>query len=169
MAGLVGIAGSDHEHLIHRGLATFTGLPQRLDFVAACDGVRYYHDSKSTTPESTCVALDAFAEPVIVLVGGTGKGLSFEQLGRRLAERAKAVVCYGQTGRPLFEQVTRHLDDASPAVQVELADNFQDAVARARARAVPGDVVVLSPACASYDMFANYEKRKIHGKEPGDQ
>ena len=144
--------------IIAGGLSSFAGLPHRLEFVACHKGVRYFNDSKSTTPESSCIALEAFEEPVVILVGGGDKGVSFEKLGRRLAARAKAVVCYGQTGRTLFQEVSRHVRDA-PAARVVLAEGFEDAVRQAAASAEAGDVVVLSPACNSFDMFANYEQR----------
>jgi len=144
---------------IGRGLSAFTGLPHRLEFVAEHDGVRYFNDSKSTGPESTLVALAAFREPTIVLVGGRSKGASFENLGRQLAKQAKAVICYGSAAEVLFDEVARHTDRISAGPQVELAGDFDEAVRRARRLAAPGDVVVLSPACTSYDTFANYEER----------
>ncbi len=147
------------DDLIARGLATFTGLPHRLELVGEHDGVRYFNDSKSTTPESACIALETFAEPVVMLVGGRDKGMAFEDLGSRLACKARAVVCYGETRDKLFEEVAKHVDRSSRSAQVELADGFEEAVGRARSLAHQGDVVVLSPACTSYDMFSNYEER----------
>lgn len=145
--------------VIGRGLQAFHGLPHRLELVAEIDGVNYYNDSKSTTPEATQIALEAFAQPVIVLVGGADKGVSFDALGQALAHRAKGVVCYGATGGALYEAVARHQSETPGRVHLERADSFDVAVRRARAMAGPGDVVVLSPACASYDMFTNYEQR----------
>lgn len=143
---------------IRKGLSGFTGLPHRLEFVAEHGGVRYYNDSKSTTPESTLVALDAFDGPVVMLIGGTDKQMSFTEMAHRLACKTRAVVCYGATGGKLFELVARSGGEARRA-KVALADSFEDAVNRARDLAQPGDVVVLSPACSSYDMFTNYEQR----------
>jgi len=147
--------GMDDE-VIRKGLATFTGLPHRLAFVAECDGVRYYNDSKSTTPESTCIAIDAFDAPVVVLVGGKGKGASFAPLGRHLAKRAKAVICYGEAG-PEIAGETRQSTNGN--VEVVEVLSLENAVRSAAANACPGDVVVLSPACTSYDAFSNYEQR----------
>ncbi|HOB73993.1 MAG TPA: UDP-N-acetylmuramoyl-L-alanine--D-glutamate ligase [Phycisphaerae bacterium] len=141
------------DELIKRGIEAFTGLPHRLEFVAERDGVRYYNDSKSTTPESTRIALEAFDEPVVMLVGGYDKKIPLDGISRQLAARAKLTICYGQTGPAFHREIT------AAGGRAERADSFEDAVAKARAAAVPGDVVVLSPACASYDMFSNYEER----------
>ncbi|NLX22204.1 MAG: UDP-N-acetylmuramoyl-L-alanine--D-glutamate ligase [Phycisphaerae bacterium] len=145
--------------LIRRGLADFHGLEHRLEFVAERGGVRYYNDSKSTTPASAELALESFEAPVIMLVGGGDKGMSFDGLAARLAAVAKAVVCYGQTGPAIHLRVRRSLAEAGGTIPVELATDFGRAVDLARGLALPGDVVVLSPACTSYDMFANYEER----------
>jgi UDP-N-acetylmuramoylalanine--D-glutamate ligase len=144
---------------IRQGLAGFRGLPHRLEYVATRRGVRYYNDSKSTTPASAHLALEAFNEPVVMLIGGRDKDMPFEALTHLLAERARGVVCYGETGEKLYREVCSHLQAASPAGRVELTGPLQDAVARAAAMSRPGDVVVLSPACASFDQFTNYEQR----------
>lgn len=147
------------DELIGQGLKTFTGLPHRLELVGEHDGVRYFNDSKSTTPESACIALEAFTQPVVMLIGGRDKGMSFDSLLARLARQAKGVVCYGETGQRLFNELTRLSEGLSGRAQVELASGLEEAVTRARRIATPGDVVVLSPACTSYDQFRNYEQR----------
>jgi len=144
---------------IREGLAGFRGLPHRLDFVAIKRGVRYYNDSKSTTPVSACLALETFAEPVVMLIGGRDKNMSFEALAQLLARRAKGVVCYGEHGCKLYEEVSRHLPAGADIGRVELAGPLQEAVDKAARLSGPGDVVVLSPACTSYDQFAHYEQR----------
>jgi len=143
-----------------RRLAGFEPLPHRLEPVGVVDGVRYYNDSKSTTPEATLVALAAFDGPVVVLVGGYDKGVGFEPLGGELARRARAVVCYGATGPKIADAVRRASGDAgSQKTEAIEADGFEAAVGAARDAAEAGDVVLLSPGCASYDMFVNYEQR----------
>jgi len=139
-------------------LKAFAGLPHRLEFVREFEGVRYYNDSKSTTPEAAITALDAFEAPVVMIVGGYDKQVPLDALGRHLAWRAKAVVCMGATRAKLQSAVARYVGYvATPPVR--LADSLPEAVEHARRLAAPGDVVVLSPGCASYDMFANYEHR----------
>ncbi len=153
-AGALGI----HDEIIQKGLASFKGLPHRLEFVAEKKGVRFYNDSKSTTPESSLIALHAFTEPVVMLVGGGDKGMSFDLLAEGLAEKAKAVVCYGQTGPVIYDLMRKHIHDHNP-VRLISADTFSQAVKKSTELADVGDVVVLSPACTSYDMFTNYEQR----------
>lgn len=139
-------------------LRGFPGLPHRLEFVAERAGVRYYNDSKCTTPEGAIVALDAFPpRTAVLLVGGYDKGVSFDALGASLAQRAKAVVALGATREKILAAVRRGAGADAPAM--ESADSFDAAVAAAGRLAEPGNVVLLSPACASYDMFTNYEER----------
>jgi len=147
-------------------LKTFTGLEHRLQFVTERDGVRFYNDSKCTTPEGAIVALEAFAPgKVIVIVGGSDKGVSFDALGEALARRAKCVVTLGATRdkiRTAVEDALRRDDLVSAApdgLGVFEVESFAAAVAVAIGQAAPGDVVLLSPACASYDMFTHYEQR----------
>ena len=139
-------------------LRAFTGLPHRLQLVAERDGVRFVNDSKCTTPGGAMVALEAF-EPgrCVIIVGGYDKGVTFEEMGRTIAGRAKAVVALGATRETILAAVAAASELGSPAVA--RADDLASAVSLARARAEPGDVVLLSPACASYGLFANYERR----------
>ena len=143
-----------------RALESFPGLPHRLQFVAEIQGVRYYNDSKCTTPAGAIVAMEAF-EPgrSVIILGGYDKGVSFAELGRVAAERAKAVVAIGATSEQIAEAVADAAEELPGRPEVELADSLEDAVVLARHLAAPGDAVLLSPACASYDMFTNYEHR----------
>lgn len=139
-------------------LADFASLPHRLQFVARRDGVRYYNDSKCTTPQGAVVALGAFApRTAVMIVGGSDKGASFDALGAALAKRAKAVVALGATRQRIIDAVEACRSGDAPAV--EIAADLPTAVTLAQTQAAPGDAVVLSPACASYDMFTNYEHR----------
>jgi UDP-N-acetylmuramoylalanine--D-glutamate ligase len=134
-------------------------LPHRLAFVAERRGVRYYNDSKSTTPASAHLALESFHEPVILLLGGGDKGLSFDPLVQAASAQAKAVVCYGQTG-PLLHERFHSISRESPSkCRLVSAGNLEKAIEAADELSAPGDVVLLSPACTSYDAFANYEQR----------
>ncbi len=132
---------------------TFPGVPHRLEFVAVKRGVRYYNDSIATSPESTIVAITTLEGPVILLVGGYDKNLSMDALANTIGDRVRAVVAYGQTGPGIADLVRGKGPD------VIVADGFQEAVQSATDLAVAGDTVVLSPACASYDMFRNFVER----------
>lgn len=157
----------------------FRGLPHRLQLVRDIDGARYYDDSASTNPETTIAALRAFHQPTILIVGGSDKNVSFQPLGDEIARRlnVKTVVLMGQTKGKIESAVemscaqeqkrivenlmregqpVRHRD-----IPLELiaAESYQEAFMVARLLAQPGDVVLLSPGCASFDMFTDYKER----------
>ena len=137
-------------------IATFKGLDQRCQFVAETDGVRWYDDSKATTPVSTMAALNGIDEPKILIAGGYDKQISFAELGRCIAKRAKGCVLIGQTAEKIAQTIAQA---GGSDVQIKHADSMEQAVMMARELAAAGDVVLMSPACASYDMFANYIQR----------
>ncbi len=135
-------------------LIAFRGLPHRVELVAErADGVRYYDDSKGTNVGATVAALEGLASPVVLIAGGDGKGQDFAPLGAAFALRARAVVLIGRDARRIEAAVT------GCGVAVEHAKDLDAAVLRADALAQPGDVVLLSPACSSLDMFRNYAHR----------
>lgn len=139
-------------------LQGFAGLAHRLEFIREHRGVRYYNDSKATTPEAAMTSLAAFEGGVIMIVGGSDKGGSFAELGRALARRAKGVICIGDTRQKIHREVEAAAG-ASCVPRPMLAESFSQALHLARETAAAGDVVLLSPACASYDWFRNYEHR----------
>ncbi len=158
LAGAMAIAryfGVTEDCMI-RSLPSFKALPHRLEFVADIDGVRWYNDSIATTPESVMVALEAFTEPIVLIAGGYDKGVPFDTLGQRIAAKAKAAVLLGKTAGTIARAILSH---GKPSLPVCLVSSLEEAVGKARFLAEPGDVVVLSPACASYDMFDNFQER----------
>lgn len=140
-------------------LRQFNGLIHRLEFVREVNGVRYYNDSKATSPEAAMTSIRAFDCPVVVIAGGSDKGGSFESFGKFLARQAKAVVCMGQTRERISAAVRLAASSCSQGPVVLPSDHFEGAVNMARELAKPGEVVLLSPGCASYDWFKNYEQR----------
>jgi UDP-N-acetylmuramoylalanine--D-glutamate ligase len=140
-------------------LRDFKGLPHRLEKVAEFDGVAFYDDSKGTNVGSTVAALDGFAEltargaRVVLIAGGEGKGQDFAPLAGPVARHARCVVLIGRDA----EQIARAIGASDVAAL--RAGSMEEAVALARAQAQPGDAVLLSPACASFDMFRNYVHR----------
>ncbi|KPC74841.1 UDP-N-acetylmuramoyl-L-alanyl-D-glutamate synthetase [Thermoactinomyces vulgaris] len=135
-------------------LREFHGVEHRLEYVATINGVRYYNDSKATNAQAAIKALEAFTEPVVWIGGGLDRGVDFKELVPVLRGRAKAVITYGQSKSILAE---RGRDAGVPAVQV--VDNLEEAVTRAAGLAQDGDVVLLSPACASWDQYTSFEER----------
>jgi UDP-N-acetylmuramoylalanine--D-glutamate ligase len=146
---------------IKKALPAFKALPHRLELVKEINHVRWYNDSKATTPEGAITALNAFEQPIILIAGGYDKGLPFDKFGKKIVEKAKAAILIGKTA-PKIEQAieTERLTmENGREMKIETVASLADAVKLANNLAAPGDVVLLSPACASYDMFENYEQR----------
>jgi len=141
---------------IASAIASAEGLPDRLELIAEKRGVHFYNDSIATTPEATMAALDSFDEPIVLIAGGSSKNLSFRELGRRIARRAKAVVLLGATAADIRAGITAAGGEAPPVRRVA---TLPSAVEAAFELADRGDIVLLSPACASFDMFRNYAER----------
>ncbi|MES2917794.1 MAG: UDP-N-acetylmuramoyl-L-alanine--D-glutamate ligase [Pseudomonadota bacterium] len=137
-------------------LRGFRGLPHRCELVAEQDGIAWYNDSKGTNVGSTLAAINGLGNAIrgklILIAGGVGKGQDFTPLSAPLARYAKALVLIGEDGPKIGAAVADSLQKVSAAT-------LRDAVEKARALAADGDAVVLSPACASFDMFRNYEDR----------
>jgi UDP-N-acetylmuramoylalanine--D-glutamate ligase len=134
-------------------LATFEALPHRLQRVAEREGVTYYNDSKSTTPEAAVTALRAIDAPLLVILGGYDKGSDLRPVAEEAARRACFTACIGKTGPGLAQLVQAAGSDAA------VFPDLRAAVRACRERARPGDVVLLSPACASWDQFIDYRAR----------
>lgn len=134
-------------------LRTFAALEHRIEPVGEFDGVLWINDSKSTTVASTLVAVEGMTRPTVVLLGGRHKGAPYTALAEPLKRVARRVIAYGEAA----PEVEKDLGGKVPLERVD--GSFEEVVARARALARPGDAVLLSPACSSYDMFDNYEQR----------
>ncbi len=157
LAGAVAVAKRFDvtDEQIIRCLPAFKALPHRLQLVGEARGVRWYNDSKATTPDSSIVALEAFDSPIII-AGGYDKHIPFDEFGAKIAQKAKAAILIGQTAGAIGKIIQNHPQNKA---QVRFAKTLEEAVKLANGLAVEGDAVLLSPACASYDMFENYEQR----------
>ena len=137
---------------IGKGLCAFGGLPHRLEFAGEVQGVRYYNDSKSTTAESVLCAVTAFAAKVHLIAGGRDKGCDFSLVTTAIRENVQTVSLIGEAAG-CMEAVWQG------AAPIQRCDTLEEAVLFAAQHAQPGEVVVFSPGCSSYDMFADYEDR----------
>lgn len=135
-------------------LREFRGVPHRLEFVAEVDGIRFYDDSAATTPAATVAALKAFDRPVILLAGGRDKGGDWSEFARLAKTHLKALIAIGEFADTLVAMAQQ----AGIPIVVK-AKSMDEAVERALVLAQKGDIVLLSPGCASFDQFANYEER----------
>jgi UDP-N-acetylmuramoylalanine--D-glutamate ligase len=148
--------GATLDH-VRVGLETYQPLPHRLQFVGEAAGRKFYNDSLATTPESTLVALDAFSEPIVLLAGGYDKRVDLTAMAAGIATRTKAVALMGETATTLREHIQQQ-----PQMATQCSDPLPDFVTAfnwALGQSAPGDVVVLSPGCASYDWFRNFADR----------
>jgi UDP-N-acetylmuramoylalanine--D-glutamate ligase len=145
------IAGVEPE-MISEGVRSFAGVEHRIEFVGAVSGVEYFNDSKATNVDATLKALDAFPGNVLVILGGKDKGCDYGILQPALKKHARMVLLIGSAAEKIESQL-------AGVVPVEHAGTMARAVEIAGERAQPGDTVLLSPACASFDQFENYEQR----------
>ncbi|WP_263820307.1 UDP-N-acetylmuramoyl-L-alanine--D-glutamate ligase [Salinibacter sp.] len=139
--------------VIRESLSGFEGVPHRLEAVRTVDDVLYVNDSKATNVNAVWYALESFDRPIVLIAGGRDKGNDYTDLKPLVREQVRAVVALGESaetvGRALGDEAGRH----------RRADTMEDALTQAQRAAQPGDVVLLSPACSSFDMYANYEER----------
>lgn len=140
----------------------FRGVPHRLEWVRSIDGVDYYDDSIGTTPERVIAGLRSFERPIVLLAGGREKHLPLGHWASEVVRRCTGVVFFGEAG-PLLESAVKPVwTEPSKLVSVS---NLEEAVPAARGLAQPGDIVLLSPACTSFDAYPNFEKRGEHFKQ----
>ena len=160
LAAALAVMVADREHRtdaslkkLGGALRSFRALEHRIETVGERNGVTWINDSKSTTVASTLTALQGMTKPTVLLLGGKHKGAPYTDLAPELKRTARAVIAYGEAAA-LIEQ---DLKQVVPLTR--LGSSFDEVIATARRLAQPGDVVLLSPACSSYDMFDNYEQR----------
>ena len=150
---------TDDYQLIERGLAEFEGLPHRLELVREMDGVKYYNDSFSSAPGATVAAINSFKSPEILILGGIDKGTDFGNLASVLKERTniKQLIVIGEIRHKLADFM--HSRGVTHPMDVSDVRTMKEIVDKARSYATAGDLVILSPACASFDMFKNFYDR----------
>ncbi|SHI13428.1 UDP-N-acetylmuramoylalanine--D-glutamate ligase [Clostridium collagenovorans DSM 3089] len=144
---------------------TFSGVEHRCEFVREVNGVRYYNDSIASSPTRTVAGLKAFEKPVILIAGGYDKNIPFEKLAFEGYDKIKTIVILGATKSKIKEQFDRLKEEKGIEVPMILVDSLEEAVLKAKEVATSGDIITLSPACASFDMFPNFEARGNKFKE----
>ncbi|MBK7109177.1 MAG: UDP-N-acetylmuramoyl-L-alanine--D-glutamate ligase [Chitinophagales bacterium] len=152
-AGIAGHVLQLKKETIRESMMDFTGLEHRLEFVAKIHGMNFINDSKATNVNSTWYALESMTEPVIWIAGGVDKGNDYEMLVSLVKQKVKAIVCMGADNRKLQEAFSKHVDVMMNTTGMD------EAVEMAYRLGATGDAVLLSPACASFDLFENYEDR----------
>ena len=152
-AGLAAVVMDIRKEKIREAVQTFTSLEHRMEQVATIKGVDFINDSKATNVNSTWYALESMTQPVILILGGVDKGNDYSLIRDLVKEKVKAIVCMGVDNRKIHEafrnDVELIVNTASAVDAVQSAFHFAD----------KGDAILLSPACASFDLFKNYEDR----------
>ena len=150
------LAGADLNS-IKKVVFSFKGLEHRLEFVGEVAGIKFYNDSFSTTPETTIAAIKVFSQPIILIAGGSEKGSDYTQLGKEISQsKVKTLILIGKTAQKIKKSVQKA---GFRRKIIYKPGEMKEIVERAFAEAKRGDVVLLSPACASFDMFKNYKDR----------
>ena len=133
---------------VEKALTNFKGIEHRIEYIGEKNGIRFYNDSKATNTQAACIALASFEKNILLLAGGYDKGISFDEM-HDYDSRVKCCFAFGQTKHQIASEFTN----------VTLCENMHDALDKAMEVAQSGDIVLLSPACASYDQFKSYEQR----------
>ena len=158
-AGISGRAAGIRKEKIRESFEAFEGLEHRLEYVATVRGVEFINDSKGTNVNSVWFALESMKKPVILILGGQDKGNNYSEILGLVQEKVKAIVCLGANNEPIISYFKA---DVPTIVETQTA---KDAALAAYSLADKGDVVLLSPGCASFDLFKNYEDRGVQFKE----
>ena len=158
-AGIVASTLDIRKDVIRESLSDFNALEHRLEWVADVHGIEFINDSKATTVNAAWYALESISKPMIWIAGGVDKGNDYSLLVELVKSKVKAIVCLGLDNRKIHEAFARSVD------MIVNTDNMNDAVKSAYRLATNGDAVLLSPACASFDLFENFEDRGKKFKE----
>lgn len=157
-AGIISRILEIRKDVIKESMCEFQGVEHRLEFVTKVHGIEFINDSKATNVNSTWFALESMVRPVIWIVGGLDKGNDYSCLKPLVKSKVKAIVCLGNDNAKIFDEFS----DIVPIIKVTASAG--EAVHTAYGLGVQGDVVLLSPACASFDLFNNYEDRGMQFK-----
>ncbi|WHE08419.1 UDP-N-acetylmuramoyl-L-alanine--D-glutamate ligase [Thermoanaerobacterium thermosaccharolyticum] len=149
------LAGIDI-NIINTTLKTFKGVEHRIEFVRSINGVKYYNDSKGTNPDAAMKAIEAMKGPIILIAGGYDKGVSFDEFTKSFNGRVRKLILLGETKDLIYQSAVKN---GFSREDITIVNSLDDAVYAAYKMSMPGDNVLLSPACASWDMFKNFEER----------
>lgn len=159
MAAIGAVDGLVPDQVIRDFAAKFTGVEHRIELVRTLKGVKYYNDSIASSPSRTIAGLRSFTQKVILIAGGYDKHIPFDVLGPEVVEHVKALVLTGATADKIRQAVEKAPGYDAQVLPIQIYEDFDQAVLAAHALAQPGDVVLMSPACASFDKFRNFMER----------
>jgi len=165
LAAIAAVQGLVPDEVILHTAETFPGVEHRIELVRTLNGVRYYNDSIASSPTRTIAGLRSFQEKVILIAGGYDKKIPFDVMGKEVLEHVKTLVLTGHTADKIYDAVVQTEGYAEGHPRILREDDFKAAVLAASQSAEEGDVVILSPACASFDHFKNFAQRGKYFKE----
>lgn len=145
--------------IITTAIKNFKGVEHRIEFIRELDGVKWYNDSIGTSPTRTMAGLKSFDEDIILIAGGYDKHLDYEPLAKPIVDKVKSLILIGQTSEKIHNAVSKELEEQGKEMNIYQCDEFSQIVEVARKIAKPGQVVLFSPASASFDLFKNFEER----------
>ncbi len=157
MAAIAAVNGLVDDEIIVNVAKDFGGVPHRIELVRTFEGVRYYNSSIDSSPNRTINTLNVFPEKVIMISGGKDKGIPYDEIGEPIVKNVKTLILIGATTDKIADAV--NAVDKNGEVEMIRVSTYEDAVNTARSKAADGDVVLLSPASTSFDMFRNFEQR----------
>ena len=143
----------------------FKGVEHRIEFIRELDGVKWYNDSIGTSPTRTIAGLNSFSEDIILIAGGYDKHLDYEPIAKPIVDNVKGLILIGQTSEKIYEAVTKELEKENKELDIYQCNEFPQIVEVARKIAKTGQVVLFSPASASFDLFENFAQRGNKFKE----
>ena len=166
MAAIAAVWGDVEPETIRRVAETFAGVEHRAEFVRELRGVKYYNDSIATSPTRVISGmLSLFPQKILLIAGGYDKHIPFEPLGPAVCDKVKTLILLGDTAQKIQDAVQTAPQYQEGCPEILRVDNMEQAVAAAAAHAQPGDIVSLSPACAAFDLYPNFEVRGRHYKD----
>ena len=143
----------------------FSGVQHRLEFVREIDGVKWYNDSIGTSPTRTIAGLNSFSEKIVLIAGGYDKHLDYTPIAKPILENVSKLILIGDTAPKIFDAVKEEAEKQNIDLPIYMCDKFEDIISTAKKIAKPGEIVLFSPASASFDMFKNFEERGNKFKE----
>ena len=159
MAAIGAVKDLVSKSVILKVAKTFGGVPHRIELVRELDGVKYYNSSIDSSPNRTINTLKVFHQPVVLIAGGKDKGIPYAEIGKPILEHVKALILIGATAQVIYDAVKTEMEKQNKEIPVYFETSYENAVQRAKSAAQEGDVVLLSNASTSFDMFRNFEER----------
>ena len=148
-----------------KAIKSFKGVPHRLEFVRELNGNKWYNDSIATSPTRTIAGLNSFDEEIVLIAGGYDKHLDYEPIAEPILNKVKTLILTGQTAEKIFGAVKQKKEEQNKSIDIYKVNNLEEAVQKAKEQAKPNQIILFSPASASFDSFKNFEERGEKFKE----